>query len=128
VSNVERVRRLWEAWERGGIDQVLEVVDPDVTWAPYGAGGRVLRGADELRAYMEDFRDRGELVEANPYSYEEHGHAVVVSGHLRVRTDRGMTDTQLEWVYHFRAGRLVRFEAYTSREEALAAVGQASST
>ena len=32
-----------------------------------------------------------------------------------------MTDTQLHWIYRFRDDRLVRFDAYQTREEALRA-------
>jgi ketosteroid isomerase-like protein len=125
-GNVERVRRLWEAWAHGGIDEVLEIVDPDVEWRPYGAHGRVLHGAGDLRDYMAEFSKRGEDVEAEVYSYEDHGDLVLATGHVRHRSARGMTDTQLHWLYRFSDGRLVRFDAYTSRDEALAAVSQNS--
>jgi ketosteroid isomerase-like protein len=125
-GNVERVRRLWEAWAHGGIDEVIEIVDPDVDWRPYGGHGRVLHGAEELRGYMDEFRERGEDVEAEVYSYEAVGDAVLASGHVRHRSARGLTDTQLHWLYRFRNGRLVRFDAYTSREEALAAASENS--
>jgi ketosteroid isomerase-like protein len=41
-SNVELVRQLWNAFERGGIDAVLEIADADVEWVE---GGRVARWA-----------------------------------------------------------------------------------
>ena len=59
ADNVELVRRLWSAFEKGGIEAVLEVADPDVEWEPYGGGGVVYRGHDGLRAYMEEARERG---------------------------------------------------------------------
>ena len=67
ADNVELVRRLWTAFERGGLDAVLEITDPDVEWEPYGGGGTVYRGHEGLRAYMGERRERGEEVEGIPY-------------------------------------------------------------
>ena len=46
---------------------------------------------------------------------------VLCSGHVRFRTPSGMTDTQLHWLYRFRGDRLIRFDAYPTREQALKA-------
>jgi ketosteroid isomerase-like protein len=120
-GRVERVQRLWEAFAHGGIDEVVEIVDEDVEWRPYGAGGRVLRGAEELRAYLEQREAQGDRIEAEVYSYEEYRDCVLASGHLRIRTSERMTDTQLHWLYTFDGDRLVRFDAFPSRDQAFAA-------
>jgi ketosteroid isomerase-like protein len=121
-NRVEHVRHLWEAFARGGIDEVVDIVDDDVEWRLHGAPGRTLRGREDLRRYMEQRAAQGDRIEAEPYSYEEYGDCVLVSGHLRIRTDEGMTDTQLYGLYSFANGRLVRFDAFPSRDQALAAV------
>lgn len=118
-SPVEQIERLWRTYRRGGVEGLRELVDDDVEWRPYGAGGEVLRGYEELADYL---RDRPDLVEAETYAFEEHGDTVIVSGHLRLRSGVSLTDTQLYWVYSFREGRLVRFEAHTNRAAALAAI------
>jgi ketosteroid isomerase-like protein len=120
-GRVDHVRRLWEAFAHGGIDEVVELVDDGVEWRPYGAGGRVLHGAEDLRDYMERRAAQGDRIEAEVYSYEEYGECVLASGHLRIRTSEGMTDTQLHWLYTFAGDRLVRFEAFPSRDQAFAA-------
>jgi ketosteroid isomerase-like protein len=119
---IEQVERLWRAYRRGGVEALRELVDDDVVWLPYGAGGRELRGYDELAAYLTG---RPDLIEADTYSFEEIGDGVLAAGHLRVRGGGALTDTQLYWVYCFRDGRLVRFAAHTSRAAALAALGAA---
>ena len=113
---------MWDAFADGGIDAVVELVDEDVEWHLFGAPGRVLHGRDELRQYMEERLERGERVEAETYSFEERGECILASGHVRWRTAEGMTDTQLHWLYVFEDERLARFESFTSRERALAAV------
>lgn len=113
---VRHIKRLWTAYQSGGVEGIRDLVDEMVIWLPYGAGGETLRGFDELADYLTGREDR---VEAETYSYELHGDAVLVTGHLRLRAGVSLTDTQLYWIYHFRAERLVRFEAYTDRRAAL---------
>jgi ketosteroid isomerase-like protein len=123
-DNVAVVRRLWDAFAEGGVEAVLEIADPDVEWSLYGTSGQVVRGHEGLRQYMADVAARGDEIDASAYTFEPVGDdAVLVSGHVRMRTPEGMTDTQLHWVYRFREGRLVRFDAYQTREEALRAAG-----
>ena len=121
-DNVAAVRRLWEAFAEGGVEAVLEIADPEVEWSLFGTGGEVVRGHEGLRNYMADEAARGNEIDASAYTFEAVGDdAVLVSGHVRMRTPEGMTDTQLHWVYRFRQGRLVRFDAYQTRDEALRA-------
>ncbi len=125
-DNVAAVRRMWDAFSLGGVDAVLDVVDPDVEWSLFGTSGKVVRGHDGLRRYMEEVAARGDAIDAGAYTFEAAGDdAVICSGHVRFRTPSGMTDTQLHWLYRFRDGRLVRFEAFQTREQALkAAAGE----
>jgi len=121
-DKVVAVRRLWEAFAEGGVDAVLEVCDPDVEWSLFGTDGQVVRGHDGLRNYMNEVAAHGDQIDADAYTYDPVGDdAVMVSGHVRRRTPQGMTDTQLHWIYRFRDDRLVRFDAYQTREEALRA-------
>ena len=121
-DKVVAVRRLWDAFAEGGVDAVLEVCDPDVEWSLFGTDGQVVRGHDGLRNYMNEVAAHGDQIDADAYTYDPVGDdAVMVSGHVRRRTPQGMTDTQLHWVYGFRDDRLVRFDAYQTRDEALRA-------
>jgi ketosteroid isomerase-like protein len=124
-ENVAAVRRMWKAFADGGVDAVLEIADPDVEWSLFGTAGKVVRGHDGLRRYMEDVAARGDEIDAGAYTYEAAGeNCVICSGHVRFRTAAEMTDTQLHWLYRFRDGRLVRFDAFQSREAALKAAGE----
>jgi ketosteroid isomerase-like protein len=126
VSNEphEIVRDLWSRFAEGGIESVVDVTGPDVEWAPYMAGGRVFRGPDELREYARSLEQRGEVMEAAPYSFEQRGNAVIVSGYVRVRSEEGIAEHQLHWVYRFDGDRLLRAESYPTRAEAIEAVDE----
>jgi ketosteroid isomerase-like protein len=120
---VQHIRRLWAAYDSGGVEAIRGLVDEGVTWLPYGAGGEALRGFDQLSGYLTS---REDSVEAETYSFESHGDAVLVTGRLRLRAGVSLTHTQLYWIYHFRDDRLVRFEAYTDRQAALNSFSDAS--
>src|SRR3954451_7177417 len=123
ADNVERVRRLWTAFERGGIEAVLQIADPDVQWEPYGGGGVVYAGHDGLRAYMEEHRARGEHADARLYSAFAKGDFVVARGEVRIRGAHGIVTMQPGWLYEFRDGRLLRFRGFPTQEAALREAG-----
>jgi ketosteroid isomerase-like protein len=125
ADNVELVRRLWSAFEKGGIEAVLEVADPDVEWEPYAGGGVVYRGHDGLRAYMEERRERGEETDARLYSAFAKGDAVVARGEVRIKGEHGIVTMQPGWLYEFRDGKLVRLRGFPTQEAALRAAGLA---
>ena len=114
------VERLWQAFVHGGLPEVLDLVDEDVVWSPASAGGRVLRGRDELLAWDRESRESGRRVDAQVYALERRGDAVLVSAHLRVRDDGHDAARPVYWVYRFTDGRLRRAEAFETRAAALA--------
>jgi ketosteroid isomerase-like protein len=116
-QNIEAVKGLWRAFDRGGIDSVLKIVDEDVEWIPYGGEGRRFRGREGLLRFMRDRDAQSTEVVAEPYGYGDYGESVVVYGHIA----RGDEDQRVFWVYKFRSGRLRRFEAFTDQEAAVAA-------
>jgi ketosteroid isomerase-like protein len=125
ADNVELVRRLWSAFERGGIEAVLEIVDADAVWEPYAAGGIVYHGHDGLRAYMRARAERGEETDARLYSAFAKGDAVVARGEVRIRGEQGIVAMQPGWLYEFRDGKLIRFRGFPTQEAALREAGLA---
>ena len=122
-DNVELVRRIWSAFEKGGMDAVFEIVDPDVEWEPYGGGGVIYSGHEGLRAYLEERRARGEETDARLYSAFAKGDFVVARGEVRIQSEHGLVTMQPGWLYEFRDGRLVRFRGFPTQEAALRAAG-----
>src|SRR3954470_19244018 len=125
ADNVELVRRLWSAFEKGGIEAVLEIADPDVEWEPYGGCGVVYRGHAGLRSYMEERHERGEETDARLYSAFAKGDAVVARGEVQIKGEHGIVTMQPGWLYEFREGRLIRFRGFPTQEAALRAAGLA---
>jgi hypothetical protein len=116
----EQVRALWDAYLRHGVEGMRAVIGPDVEWVPWSGGGEVLHGQDALHEWLEAQHDR--RPSATLHGVETHGDCVLAHGSLRLFREGGFVDLQPSWAYFFRAGRLVRAAAYSTREAALAAI------
>jgi ketosteroid isomerase-like protein len=122
-ENVEFVRDLWEAVERGGVEAALELTDPDVQWAPHPARGQVLSTAELLR-FFEEFTGQRQLLRATPYSITAHGSKVLASGSFRLHgADGHLAEFQIHWVSEFdEEGRLVRASSFPTELDAMRAI------
>jgi ketosteroid isomerase-like protein len=127
-ENVELVRRSFEAIRRWDVDALLELYADDVHYLPL-TGTRVESGGYHghagVRDYFEEVADIWE--ELRPYGdeYRTVGPDVVVLGGCAVR-GRGSgaeTDTPMAWVVTVRDGKITRHRGYSTREDALKAVG-----
>jgi anti-sigma B factor antagonist len=121
-NRVDTVRAFFAAYADGGLEAALAVCDDAVVWQPHIAGGRVLRGSDELRAVVAELAERGIEYEPRLLDLELFGGAVLARGTLAVHSPEGTREDELYWLFHFREGRLARVRSYTEREEALAAL------
>lgn len=122
-SKVEQVRALWDTFQRGGVDAMAGMVDPDVVWEPLAGDGRAFHGIEELREYFESSAARGREQEARAYRFEERGSCVLVTGSFRVsQPDGSLEEMQPAWVYFYEGERLVRCVGYPSTEAAEAAM------
>jgi anti-sigma B factor antagonist len=122
LSPVDTVRALWARFERDGVEAALGLVDEDVVYLLQLAGGRVLRGSEEVRAIFADFDHRGVSLEARLDTLEQRGGAVVASGTVRMHAPDGLQEGQYHWVFHFADGRLRRLSIYAGRDEALSSL------
>lgn len=113
---------MWRAYSSAGLEAFLAYCEDDVDWTPHGAGGRVLHGSDELRAFFAQQRRLGERREPTIYAIEQLGETVLLTGALRLVRRGQLTESQLAWVYQFHDGRLRSAASYATRAEALRAV------
>jgi hypothetical protein len=109
---------LWDAFNRGGVGQMLPLVDERTEWVPLSAEGRVLRGRQEIAAFFEALAAAGQRLEARPYAVEDHGPCVLVSASLRQAEAAGFAERTVHYVFTFEADRLRRASGHRTREEA----------
>jgi hypothetical protein len=108
------VKEVWdtvaECGLEAGFDRLLLDSHQDIEMQPYSAGdGRVLRGAEEIRAFFRDAEDRGVSILLKPRAFNEEDDRVLVAGSIRVtRPDGSFAETMVRWTYAFRDDRLER--------------------
>ena len=126
---MEVLRRGYEAFGRGDVDAVLELLVPDVEWSPaIGAilGVETLRGREALRQFLlRDLFEGFDQFRAEPLSFEDLGDFVLVMVRY---TGRGESsgiemDQRLAALYEIRNRQVVTMRDYPTREEALEAAG-----
>jgi uncharacterized protein len=127
-ENVEIVRRGYEAYNRGDLDGVAADFTPDCEYIPSGAlpGGRgIIRGPEEYKRYIGWLQDEFDDAHAEIHELVDAGEAVFASLTLRGRGRRsGAPAGWALWqVWTFQGGKVVRGEAFTSRDEAREAAG-----
>ena len=126
-ENVELIRQVEAAFNRGDLDAMVELIGPDAEWeiSKENPSARTLHGRDEIRAYLADWRDTVDGLHYEAIRYIDAGDAVVQIGMMSSRVGGG--DSQLTaalaFVTRFRDGVPVRTEEYLDSDDALAAAG-----
>jgi ketosteroid isomerase-like protein len=132
-TNVEIIRRVYEAAARRDTEAVLALYDPDVEWDSSRMGiGRLAQGVYHghhgLRSYFRDWSEAWE-------SYEDYLEEVVDAGEyvisvVTVRTRGRASGVELQSkraaVWTIREGKIVRVVWFPTREEALEYAGRAA--
>lgn len=122
-SNVELVRRGWEAALRGDLETLRDLLDPDVKW--HGgdpSAAWACRNRDQALAFMGRARgrrplaDRVELVDV----VDAGENVVVVTRRGGSEGDREQLSANLTT---FRDGRVVEMVHFANADEAFAAAG-----
>jgi uncharacterized protein len=127
-GNVELVREIIDALNRGDVEAMLAHMDPDFEWRPLEDSpiSGTYRGHEDVRRYVEDwlstFDDlRVELGEPSPIGDQV---VFVVRGHGRGHTSGIELHNQFCQVWTLRRGRAVRMEEYATRDQGLAACAE----
>jgi ketosteroid isomerase-like protein len=126
-DNIEIVKRGFEALDAGGVDAMIELLDPDfeATVPPeLSVEPDTYRGHEGMRRYFAAFEGldqvRFEFVDA-----VARGEKVVATMRLRAKgTDTGIEVEQLAYqVWTIREGKAARVEAFANKTDALDAAG-----
>jgi hypothetical protein len=123
-ENVEIVRRIYAAWSDGSPTE-SGLLDPEIEWVnPHDAVETGVRtGRDAFRSAAEKIGDTFTGLRVDIDRFIDAGDRVVVVGTLRGR-GRGSgieTERQQGYVWTIRDGKAIRFEWFSSPDEALQA-------
>jgi ketosteroid isomerase-like protein len=126
-ENVEIVRSFSAALQRGDVARALSVLDVDVAWHDQAAipGADVHRGREAVSRHLEQWFDAWKEIDYTTEELLDRGDRVLVVVRRR-GTGKGsgvvVTD-QVIHVYTVRSDKIVRFEGFSEKAEALKAVG-----
>jgi len=128
ADNVELVRQWFAATASGDVARLLEIASPEIEYVPIMAvlEGRVYRGHEGLERWVTELFEHWETFEPIGERFYERGDTVIATGrwHARGRASGAPLDNQsATWVVEFRDRRMTRLQTYTSRAEALEALG-----
>jgi uncharacterized protein len=126
-ENVEIVRRLFEAFDRGEISQLLASLTDDCEWRPpsYAVDGVSYLGPDGYRTWYEGLKESWSSVRLTPtVSDAGNRHVVAEVAAEFIGLASGTPVKQRFWMaYRLDGGKVARMEAFASEAEALEAVG-----
>ena len=127
-ENVEIVRRAYEAFGRGDLDAAVADADPNVEYVPSGAlpdQGDVARGSEEYKRFISWLFDVFDEARLEPTELVDAGDRVLGGFTVSGRGKQSGIDTSwtLWQVWTLQDGRLVHGRGFTTREDALEAVG-----
>ena len=126
-ENVEIVRRGHEAFERGDLTAMLELVDPEVvsyTAAPLPDAGEY-HGPEGIFKWIATWTEGFDDYVQQAEEYIDAGDHVIVRVHQRATgSQSGVPIEQRVWFLHtLRNGKHVRIGVHGSKEQALEAAG-----
>jgi uncharacterized protein len=128
-ENVEIVRKLFAAWNKGDRAEALELVDPDIV---IDATRRVFNpttyeGMEGVQRMLSDLDDVWDRFRVDPsMEFIDAGERVVVVGRMRAKgKGSGVeVDRSIAAIWTIRGGRVIRWElGYEDRRAAVEAAG-----
>ena len=127
-EELEAVKEAFERWNSGDRTVDMETVDPDVELhTPLSSTrGGPYRGHDGLRQWLTDIDGQFEVWELQVDEWRELGGGRVLglgAIHARGRGSGIELDQPLAWLFAFRDGKVVRYDAFYSHAEGLSAAG-----
>jgi ketosteroid isomerase-like protein len=127
VSDLDRLKGLYEAWARGDFSRSGEIMDPAIESKQIGfpeAPGR-MHSAEDLAAAMSQWLNAWERpFTAQAEEFVQSADRILVMVHWQARGKGSGIEMEADaaHLWTFRDGRAVRFDIYRDREEARAAL------
>jgi ketosteroid isomerase-like protein len=121
------VKAVFAAFAERDVERVLELIDPEVEFAPVTAdfAGRTepYRGHEGIREYFRDVELVWDDLRLTPRVFREVGGSIVVTGRVNARSAARIVDGSTGWVWRVRDGRVVYGRVYPSAADAEQAAG-----
>ena len=118
AENVETVRRMYDAFERGDLAAVVDLLDEDIDFKFQGPKEIPYTGAflgrENVKKFFESVSEHVEGEAFNVQEFIASGDRVVVVGDERMRVKATGLAFEMEWadVFTLRDGKIVRFREY----------------
>jgi ketosteroid isomerase-like protein len=126
-GNVDVLRACVDAFRRGDLDAVLQLVDTEVVFiAARSAVEGAYRGHDGIRTFLADTAESFDVFDPAFEEIRDLGDRLVAFGSIRVRGRGSSVETNIPMagVFTFTTdGKLARWEDFRERQLALEAVG-----
>jgi ketosteroid isomerase-like protein len=129
-ENVEAFRRGLEAGNRGDVETLLEVLDPEVAWhsalhALLVGEATAFRGHDGVREMLGDLNEAFGEIQIEISEIRDLGDRLVAIGRTRARGEASGADveTPIGFVTDFKDGTAISIRGYLDPKEALEAAG-----
>jgi ketosteroid isomerase-like protein len=127
-QNVETLRAVWDAWNRGGLEAILDVSSPDNEFIPSGRfmdTQQTYRGRAGLVDFWREFRAAWEEITISVERIEDLDDRVLTLGTFHGRGVESGVEVKAEaaWLHTLRDGLIVRGRSFATWNEALEAAG-----
>jgi ketosteroid isomerase-like protein len=129
-ENLDLVRRSWDAWSRGDVDEGLSCYSVDAEWDMSTFSGwpeqQLFRGHEEIREFLERWRGAWDNYEAGVDEFLGAGDKVCVLCWQRGRGKEAGVQVEMMAYAHLltvRDGKITRAELHSDRQKALEAAG-----
>ena len=126
-ENIEIARTAFDALNRGGLDEALVYVDPEIEFEPPNEAlerPRSFKGHEALRERWKLLLEPFEDVRLEPIEFiDVDDHTVIVVFRVRVRGRASKVPVQAEpaYVLAIRGGKILRMLAFLQKDQALEA-------
>ena len=127
-ADFEVIRRAWRASGQKDLAAFERDLDPDIVTIPFGAvmEGKSYRGVDAVVGWLRDeIWANWEHFDTVPEEFTRVGERILVTGrwHARGKGSGVELDIPATWVVEVRDSKIIYWQTYTDRDQALRAIG-----
>ena len=128
--DIDTVKTLFAAFADRDFEAAAGILDPSLEIRPAivgGPEGAVYRGPDGMRRFWDDVDDAWAEFRIEAEEFRELDGAILVLGRALARGRESEIALEVEsaWIARLRNGRIVHFQSFSNKQEAIEAAGLA---